>query len=535
MNKPYKNPNKNNTFKDSNYQRESLNEDDSLGSDYDENNNNSYTRYENEEENEYTTNSSILLEKIINILEKISFKYKDQQKSLFNILKEIYNAIELLINDFIPGDSKKTDVEEANDNNLFLTDERNNNEKETEFDKNKYFKLDIKSKVVYMLKIDQLNRKIDSLNEEINNLKDILFCNNSNEKNNKNNKNKNNNCYKLMMRKFKEIKVSNKCDEYKYLIYIENQKRKIRDLEGQLNIKNNEKLPKDIKRSIRCFPNFVQYDFKEDINPKTIPLHTLLQTEKHNEKDKEKAKEKSKEKSKEKVKTRSCQKTKENIYSLSSKSKLKNKIKNKNKITIQPLLFSINNNSVKNMCKSKDITLNNNNNNNKVKTDENYIKNTKIQKNIINIKDVKENFTVFSSRNQKTKLYDLDIDKNNNNIMYKTMNSTEKFAKNNLLRGFIKNNDLAREVKEFSPKTIINNKKEFFIAHPTLYIAGVAKGKEQAYIGLPKKLLRLNKGGNFKSTMMVFPSSLNETMVNLEKLRSNKLHIDMEKKENDKN
>jgi hypothetical protein len=32
--------------------------------------------------------------------------------------------------------------------------------------------------------------------------------------------------------------------------------------------------------------------------------------------------------------------------------------------------------------------------------------------------------------------------------------------------------------------------------------------------------------------MMVFPSSLNETMVNIEKLRSNKLHVDINKKEN---
>ena len=59
------------------------------------------------------------------------------------------------------------------------------------------------------------------------------------------------------------------------------------------------------------------------------------------------------------------------------------------------------------------------------------------------------------------------------------------------------------------------------------------KGKEQVYSGLPKKLLNLSKGGSFKSARMIFPSSLNETMVNLEKLRINKLHIDMDKKENE--
>jgi hypothetical protein len=43
--------------------------------------------------------------------------------------------------------------------------------------------------------------------------------------------------------------------------------------------------------------------------------------------------------------------------------------------------------------------------------------------------------------------------------------------------------------------------------------------------------LKLNKGGNFKSARMIFPSSLNETLVNLEKLKINKFHIDEDKKE----
>jgi hypothetical protein len=506
-----KNRNKNDLIKNSNYLKESINEDDSLGSEYYENDNNSYTRFENEEENEFTTNSSLLLEKIINILEKLSLKYKDQQKTLYNILKEIYNAIEFLINDFT-SEPKKIESEGTNDNNLFLTEERNNHEKG--FEKANYFKLDIKSKVIYMLKIDQLNRKIELLNEELNNLKSLLFVNNSNEKANKS---KNDKCYKSIMKKLKDIKDINKYDEYKYLIYIENQKRKIMDLEGKLKTKNNESLPKDIKRSIRCFPNFVQYDFKEDINPKTIPLYTILQTEKSNEREKDKKK----------VKTKSCQKTKREEINDNS---LSPKIKGKNKIQIKPLFFSINNNSERNIYKSKNITLDSNNN--KLKTDENYIKNTKIHKNIINLKNLKDNFTLFSSRNTKTKIPKLENLDKSNNVIYKTVNSNEKFAKKNISKLLIKNNDLVREIKEFSPKNIINNKKEFFIAHPTLYIAGVSKGKEQAFIGLPKKLLKLNKGGNFKSTMMVFPSSLNETMVNLEKLRSNKLHVDIENKEN---
>ena len=41
-------------------------------------------------------------------------------------------------------------------------------------------------------------------------------------------------------------------------------------------------------------------------------------------------------------------------------------------------------------------------------------------------------------------------------------------------------------------------------------------------MGLPKQFMKLNRGGA-KSARVVFPSSLNETMVNLEKLRINKL------------
>ena len=115
------------------------------------------------------------------------------------------------------------------------------------------------------------------------------------------------------------------------------------------------------------------------------------------------------------------------------------------------------------------------------------------------------------------KIYNSELDKNE----YKALNSYENNLTENNVQKFIINKNLVKQVKEFRPDTIMTNKKEFFIAHPTLEIAGVSKGKEQAFIGLPKNLLKLNKSGHFK-TMMVFPSSLNETMVNLEKLRNNK-------------
>ena len=494
-------------IKNKNIPKDILNEEDSYCSDYFQNNNNSIIKFENEE-NEYTENSSLLLENIINILEKLSINCKDQQKSLYKILKEINNAINLLIIEFMPESKKKININEpnANNNNVFLTEEKMKNEKDNEL--NKSFKLDINSKVVYMLMIEKLNRKIKSLNEEINNLKNILFINSNSDE--IINQRRNNNFYKLFMKRFKEIKDTNKCDEYKYLIYIENQKKKIMDLEGQLNIKNNENLPKNIIKSIRCFPNFVQYNFKEDINPKTIPLYTVLQKEKIKEKEKEKIK--------------SCSKSKKDKLKILSPKKI-------NKEQIKPIYCTINN-SVRNIYKTKNIIIND-----IFKTDGNYnITNTdkNIHKNFISIKDMKNNFKLFSSRNniiKNSNIYNFNFDKINN-LKSNTLNIGEKSV-NKKSKIYKIKDDLENEVKKFSPQNLINNKREFFLAHPTLDIAGVAKGKEQAYIGLPKKLLKLNKRGNFKSTMMVFPSSLNETMVNLEKLKSNKLHVDINKKENE--
>ena len=484
-----------------------LNDEDSINSDLFENQDKEKLNFSEEEDNDYQENLSILLENIYSILEKLSTNFKNDQKLLFKILKEINISINLIINEFSSFSKKKTDIDdEENDvNHFFLTEEKDIYENDDE--ENKNMKLDTNSKVVFLLKIELLNRRIASLNEEIKNLKTILF-----KSNNKINKDKNDNYYKFFMKKFKEIKDRKKCDDFKYLVFIENQKKKIFDLEEKLKIKNNENLPKDTLKSIRCFPNFVQYDFKEDINPKTIPLTQYIQQEK----DKEKGKEKKVEKIK------NSPKSKKNIF---------HSVKNKNKIQIQPLPNTFNKtySCNKNKYRAKEITLSDN-----IKTDEN--KNIG-NYNMINITDIKNNLKMFSNKDKYNsnkyinfkKFYDLEIDKNNN-YKYKTLSHEDK-SRNQKYK--IKN-DLMKEIKEFNPKILINNKKEFFIAHPTLDIAGVAKGKEQVYIGLPKKLLRLNKGGNFKSTMMVFPSSLNETMVNLEKLRNNKLHVDINKKENEK-
>ena len=53
------------------------------------------------EYNDYQKNSSLLLENIFSYLEKLALTFKDDKKLLFNILKEVYNSINLLIKEFI--------------------------------------------------------------------------------------------------------------------------------------------------------------------------------------------------------------------------------------------------------------------------------------------------------------------------------------------------------------------------------------------------------------------------------------------------
>jgi hypothetical protein len=62
---------------------------------------------------------------------------------------------------------------------------------------------------------------------------------------------------------------------------------------------------------------------------------------------------------------------------------------------------------------------------------------------------------------------------------YQTLNPGEKILMEHYMKKYLKKTE--KEVKEFKPKTMINNKKEFFIAHPTLNYAGVSKKKDQAY------------------------------------------------------
>ena len=447
----------------------------------------------NEEEkdiNNKNNNYSLLLQNIIIILEKLVITFKDEKKLLYNILKEFYTTINILIKEFIPDFNNKIDISNLSS---FLTEENNDEENIVSNEEAKENELDINSKIVFLLKIKVLNRKISSLNKELKTLKKIIYNNSSD--------NKNNNHYNFMIKKLKELKNKIKIDEFKYLFYIDSQKKKIMELEEQLKAKRYENLSKEDLKSIRCFPNFVQYNFKEDIDIKSLPLSEFLKLE-------------SKQKNK----------------SSNTRKNIKKSFSSKNKLLIRNIDKDINKNE-KNISKEEE---------NEVILDDKFITDINNKTNdIMNIKrnniiNIKNNFIIYENKKNANNfnfdfLFDSDFLKKN----YETINPAEKILFENKIKKFIINKNILDEIKRFKPKTLINNKKEFFIAHPTLKIAGVHKGKEQIYSGLPKKLLNLGKGGKFKSARMIFPSSLNETMVNLEKLRINKLHIDMEKKENE--
>jgi len=415
------------------------------------------TSNEEKENNNYQENSSLLLENIIAILEKLSLTLKGGKK-LYDILKEIYTTINLLIKEF------KCDLKNTPKVNTFITESKIDDNKELidiniNEDTNNIIKLDINSKVVFLLKIKTLNRKINSLNEELNCLKQLF-----NDPNDKLNMSKSDNFYKFFVKKLKQINLKTKCDEFKYLLFIQNQKKKIMDLEEKLNNKKHENLSKEVLKSIRCFPNFVQYNAKEDINPKSLPLSEFLQmgTKKNNK--------------------RRPKSTKNIKKSFSFKNKSKNQI--------HPI-YTHTINTDRQSSKSKTMRTNG-----KIKT----------EINIKNNNTFKNSKTFYKNKSHK--------------VNFKSLIEKERNSKR-----FIIDRNIIKEVREFNPKTLMSNEKEFFIAHPTLDIAGISKGKDQAYMGLPKKFLKLNRGGA-KSARIVFPSSLNETMVNLEKLRINKI-IDM--------
>ena len=274
----------------------------------------------------------------------------------------------------------------------------------------------------------------------------------------------------VFKREFLEQKEKNKTNEFKYLFYIGEQEKKINSLEKQLNKKEKENLPFETIKLIRCFPHFRQYDFKDN---KSISLFQQFQQEKKTNKISNKIN------------------SKPNKH-LSYSAKHKKKFYNKNSFNINKLLLT--NSDIDGIKKNtKKIKNENARNNNRIK-----------------------NYNI--SLNNENNFSNNEEENNINNSTLKCKTNRKKKDKNNLYE----------LIKDYHPKTILDNKKEFFLAHPTVNMASYVKKNELKYNGIPQKVIKLKVHKSIEKDLMInFPSSLNETLLNLEKLRKYKhVHTD---------
>ena len=457
----------NNEFEDEQKYNSSLNGLDKISNDNSSNFN--IKKGSAEEIKEGKNNPLKIYEEIKFNIEKFIIDYINEKSSVFSILKEILNVTILIIQDFVENNKDNNSSSQNRKLNIFVTDgKENNNQKNNSFLNSDSY-LDINSKIVFLLKIQKLNNKISKLKEEMEFLRSVVYIPGK--------KKNSNNFLELFKKKYMEQKSKSKKKELNYLLCIGEQEKKINNLEKQLNRKEKEYLPEDIGKSLKCFPYFHHYDFKEDINPKSIPLFKQFQQEKLN---------------------KILEKEKFNS------SKIKSPSPNRKKVLINNDSSHSSHNRTKLLLTRPDISV--------IKKSSKYLS-FKTQKDFMQNLDKIKNYNISFEKNKKFKKYISSSSKNERYVFNTDIsNSNNKQTKSP--------NKLKENIKNYRPKTILDNKKEFFLAHPTLSIAGVVKNKELKYIGLPQKLLKLKIHKSIEKNMMItFPSSFNETLVNLEKLR----------------
>ena len=422
---------------------------------------------------EIKKNSNNLLsiyDEIKKYIENFINNYINEKSSVALVLNEILNAIIIIIKDFIDNNKINNSSLIDNKNDIFVTGDEEINT--LNYHSKINLELGIKSKIVFLLKIQKLNNKIRKLKEELDFFKNIIEIPKKGKIVN--------NFLEMFKKKYMEQKLKNKKEELNYLLCIGEQEKKISSLERQLNKKEKENLPGETIKSIRCFPNFHQYDFKEDINPKSIPLFQQFQKEKKIEKY---------------LKKQILESPKNSSNSNKHKKALNNNNSSNNRNKLLLINPEINKLKKRNNCISF-----------KTKEDTSKITNKINSYNISIINDNKVN-------NQRNNKYSNSETKIKKRIINTDSNIINNFKEKH-------QNTVYECLKEYFPKTILDNKREFFVAHPTLNIAGIVKKKEVKYVGLPKKIIRLKVHKNLEKNMMItFPSSLNETLVNLEKLR----------------
>ena len=403
---------------------------------------------------------STFFENIKNLIENFIEKNNTNNKLIFSNIMKIYSYI----NSLLISLTKNNEITILNNS---LENSKNNLE-------------NYKLKISYENKIDELNKKIKELHHEI----ELLNVNEENKKNFKNF-----GVYSTLKRKIFELESKLKLNEMKYLLCIKEQQTKITALEKELKIKKIETEFNDMKET-RCFPHLTQYNYKEDINPKSIPL------------------------------TKSILKT---ISSERKRKKNKTHIKTTKKNSFLAIT-NLNTNIVNNPL------INNKNNNRR----ENYLKTTYNKNNNIFLKNLIKSddrgdiyrYSPDKINSEKTMIKSFDFLKQN--IFEEDEGNSSSTLRYRKLSGGCEDNDEIniKILKEFN-NNIINKDKKFFISHPNLTIAGVNNKKNKYSIGLPNKIFSFKFSKKLeKNAFFIFPSTLYETLVNLEKLKINKNYKD---------
>ena len=192
--------------------------------------------------NQEAKNVTKIYRYITKILENFIEKNFSNCKFVNNALKTIYSHIKVYLSSL--NESKKAKDKQNNKN-----------------DKNK--------SLLYEFKIDDLNQQIKDLKYEI----ELLNTNESNKLDIGSPKKFK--IYNYLKKKNLKLENKTRLDEFKYLLYIKEQQKKINDLEKKLKLKVLEN-SKEVKES-KLFPSINQFDLKEHVNPKSIPLtETIL-------------------------------------------------------------------------------------------------------------------------------------------------------------------------------------------------------------------------------------------------------------------
>ena len=358
-------------------------------------------------------------------------KNKGNNKYIYTNLNKIYSLINSFISSLSNNDNAK-------------------NKEINEGEKDNKIKCENKINLLYEIKIDELNKKIKDLSKELESLTT------------KGEIKKNNRIIFLLKKKNSELENKLKLNEFKYLLCIKEQQKRISELEDTLKMKN---IDNNCVKDIRCFPNLIQYNYKNDINPKSIPL---------------------------------------------TKSILKNKISPKTQKN-----RSINN--IKDSKKNSLIITNSN---------KNIFKSKK--------KDLKSLYNFSQGPKEYMPIKSVDFCRNRNNYADEEINNIINSISSRTKQKTIDNEDSEQRLQYMlnckdinNSESIIHKDKKYFISHPNLTITGISSRRNNYMNGMPNRLFSFKSTKKLeKNAFFIFPSTLSETLVNLEKLRINKNYLD---------